>query len=55
MSATLETQSAIYLPAASKRVWRRVANLLNNAFTEIGVGIATAGQGYYFVVDFGSR
>jgi uncharacterized protein YkwD/LysM repeat protein len=30
-------------------------NLLHRVFTEIGVGIARAGQGYYFVVDFGSR
>jgi uncharacterized protein YkwD len=30
-------------------------NLLNTGFTEIGVGVARAGQGYYFVVDFGSR
>jgi uncharacterized protein YkwD len=30
-------------------------NLLNTGFTEIGVGVARAGQGYYFVVDFGSH
>ena len=30
-------------------------NLLSNAYTEIGIGIAKAGQGYYFVIDFGSR
>ncbi len=30
-------------------------NLLHDTYTEIGVGVARAGQGYYFVVDFGSR
>jgi uncharacterized protein YkwD len=30
-------------------------NLLHGVYTEIGVGIAKAGQGYYFVADFGSR
>ena len=30
-------------------------DLLSNAHTEIGVGIAKAGQGYYFVIDYGSR
>ena len=30
-------------------------DLLNNGYTEIGVGIARAGQGYYFIVDYGSR
>ena len=30
-------------------------DLLSNAHTEIGVGIAKAGWGYYFIVDYGNR
>jgi uncharacterized protein YkwD len=30
-------------------------DLLSNAYTEIGVGIGKAGQGYYFIIDYGSR
>lgn len=30
-------------------------DLLSNAHTEIGVGIAKAGLGYYFIIDYGSK
>ena len=30
-------------------------NLLHTRFTQVGIGIAPAGNGYYFIADFGSR
>ena len=30
-------------------------NLLHTRYSEIGVGIAPAGNGYYFIADLGSR